>query len=137
MKKIKLLPHTADVGIEVEADSFQELFAGALLGMNEILKKGYCQNANTFPISHEITLESVDQIALLIDFLNLVLAYSNEKKALFCRVEFQGLNERFLKAEIFGEKVDSFEEDIKAATYHGAEIIKKGEKYEVQILFDI
>ncbi len=137
MQTYKLLPHTGDVAIEVEADSLEELFYGALLGMNDILKKGICEHEMHINQTQDIEIASHDATTLLIDFLNEVLFHSNERKTVFCHLDFQHLDHQSLRAEIRGERIDHFDEEIKAVTYHGAQIMKKGELYEVQILFDI
>jgi len=137
MQNFKILPHPADVAIEVESDTLQELFYGALLGMNEIIKKGICEHEMHINQTREIEISSHDATSLLIDFLNEVLFHSNERKAVFCHLDIQTMDNQFLRAELRGEKIDHFDEEIKAATYHGAQIMKKGDKFEVQILFDI
>jgi len=48
------------------------------------------------------------------------------------------LTETEIEVKVFGRKVEEFEEDIKAVTYHEAEV-KKNEKgeYETMLVFDI
>lgn len=137
MQNYKLLPHTGDVAIEVEADSLEELFYGALLGMNDIIKKGICDHEMHINQTQDIEIASHDATTLLIDFLNEVLFHANERKTVFCHADFQVLDHQFLRVEIRGEKIDHFDEEIKAVTYHGAQIMQKAGKYEVKILFDI
>lgn len=137
MRNYKLLPHTADVRLYVEADTPEELFKGALNGMAEILKKGFCAE-KIETASKMLNIESIDQTSLLIDFLSEALQYSHEEKIIYCRVKIIKLEEKSLEAEIFGRGADGFDEDIKAVTYHEAEI-RKNEKgnWEVTIVFDI
>lgn len=138
MKSHKILAHTADTRLYAEGSSRAELFEAALEGMNRIIKKNGCGENGEFPLVKNIAVSSVDFTSLLIDFLSEVLAFSHEERALFCRVEFSKLTENDLVAKIFGKKADGFDEDIKAVTYHEAEI-RKNEKgnWETVIVFDI
>lgn len=138
MKAFKLLSHTADVRLQVKASTLEELFSIALAGMNELIKKEACQDKNDFTIEKKITLSSVDTTALLIDFLSEVLSLSHKEGAVFCRVAFTELNNESLRAIIKGKQVDSFDEDVKAVTYHEAEVKKnKQGNWETVIVFDV
>lgn len=137
MRHYKLLPHTADMRLYVEADTLSELFKGALNGMCDILKK----DASSLKIetkSKNIEINSLDITSVLIDFLSEVLQYIQEERSIYCRVKILSLSKTNLKAEIFGRKTENFDRDIKAVTYHEAEV-KKNEKgnWEVTIVFDV
>ena len=74
---------------------------------------------------------------LLIDFLNEALSLSQIHKEAYMVVRFSSFSETELEGELEG-KPAVFGEDIKAVTYHGAEIIKSNSgDYEIIILFDI
>lgn len=138
MKSHKILAHTADTRLYAEGSSLAELFEAAMEGMNRIIKKNGCGESGEFPLVKNIAVSSVDLTSLLIDFLSEVLAFSHEERALFCRVEFLKLAENSLTAKIFGKKADGFDEDIKAVTYHEAEV-KKNKKgnWKTVVIFDI
>jgi len=131
-----MLEHTADVRIFVQGDSLEELFLDAVYGMMEILKpKVDNQKQGT---QRAITLEAVDITALLIDFLNEVLLASQIYKEAYNKVIFKTLSLRSLEAILRGVAVRSFDEDIKAVTYHEAEIRRTEDgKWETMIIFDI
>lgn len=136
MRRYEILEHTADLRLKTEGDSLEELFLAALEGMNNVIKKDICSDVPKLVV--EIKLAAIDETALLIDFLSEVLTKSHERKAVFCKVEFQSLKASEFKAKIFGVPVDQFDEDIKAVTYHEANIIKNAqENYETMIVFDI
>ena len=134
------LPHVADVRLKAEGDSLEELFTAALEGMNNLIKTSSCpaKKEDDQQLKEKIEISSVDATSLLIDFLSEVLTYSQVNKAIYCRVKFEKLTNNFLSATIFGNRVDTFDEDIKAVTYHEAEI-KKDEKgiFSTIIIFDI
>lgn len=138
MHKIQFLPHTADVSIQVEADTLEELYLASLHGMNRILKEGFCERKPPVKVEREVSIRSVDPTTLLIDFLSSVLTHTYLDRALFCLLDIRTLDDHSIQAVVKGSRVDFFEDDIKAVTYHNAELIQteKG-KWETAIVFDI
>lgn len=138
MYNYSFLAHTADVSIMVKGDTLEELFLGSLLGMNQILKEGYCDQSYSPSLTQEISVRSVDTTTLLIDFLSAVLTHSYLEKVLFCEIEFEELTQNFIHANVKGSSVDFFEDDIKAVTYHGAEVVQcEDHSWATPIIFDI
>jgi SHS2 domain-containing protein len=137
MKKFNLIDHTADVRLFVQADSQKELFLAALQGMAAIISPANC-NADTFTITHTISLTTHDPTILLIDFLSEALTLSHVYKALFCSATFTILTPNQLEALVHGIPVAQFDEDIKAVTYHEAEIVQDNQgNLSTMIVFDI
>jgi SHS2 domain-containing protein len=138
MKKYQLLPHIADVRLQVKASTLPELFTAALEGMNELINKKAGKEISDFTINKKIILLSADITTLLIDFLSEILTSSHKEGAVFGRVIFSKLNNKSLQAIIKGKKVGTFDEDIKAVTYHEAEVKKnKQGNWETVVVFDI
>lgn len=136
MRKYELISHIADVRLRVEADSLPELFVAAIEGMNSIIKEK--REERKEKSSKIIKIQSPDKTALLIDFLNEVLYQSQANKEIYTEVKFLEFSETALKAEIYGQKVEEFDEDIKAVTYHEAEIVKNERgNFETVIVLDI
>ena len=131
----EILPHTADVRLKASGKTPEELFSEALKGMMTIAKPAIKNSAES--ARRHISVVSSDQTALLIDFLNEALSLSQINKEAYTSARFSRFSETELEGELEGKSA-VFGEDIKAATYHGAEIIKTGRGgYEVTILFDI
>jgi SHS2 domain-containing protein len=131
----EVIGHTADLRLKVHGRSLPELFSEAVKGMMEILAPG----AETEPkVTREIRIESANLTALLVDFLNEVLTLSQTNKEVYTEVALDKLTETALRAELRGHSVRGFEEDIKAVTYHEAQVSKnvKGE-WETTLVFDI
>lgn len=138
MKTFKVLPHTADVRLWVEGQNLEELFEAALEGLSSFIKKSPVELKKGRPIEESIELDAPDFTALLIDFLSLVLTLSSERKAVFTGVTFNYLNDKTLKGIIKGFETDGFDDDIKAVTYHEAEIKRnQAGNLETIIVFDI
>jgi SHS2 domain-containing protein len=142
MKDWKILDHTADLRISVKGSNLKDLFGAALEAMAGIEKRGTRLKRRTDVkgayITHDIEVNAENATLLLIDFLNQVLSLSQVEHAVFYDVEFEELSKTSLIAHVSGTKVDGFDEDIKAVTYHEADV-KRNEKgdYETKIVFDI
>lgn len=138
MKTIDYLSHTADVRMMLRADSASELFEAALEGMNQIIKENGCQVPRSFPLIRGINLKSENLTTLLIEFLGEVLTQSHLNKALFCKLQIEHLSEREISASIHGYTVEEIDEDIKAVTYHEANVRRNAtNQYETILVFDI
>ena len=140
MIRYELIPHTADIRLKVSGATKEELFTAALQGMASIIKKDMQANkiTETNEIKKEIKIKLPDLTSLLIDFLSEVLTACHTQKTVFCSVAFLKLNENELHAIIKGAKVDAFDEDIKAVTYHEADVRKNASgDLETVIVFDI
>jgi SHS2 domain-containing protein len=137
MNRFEILPHTADVRLKVTGDSLEELFTAALEGMNNIIKNDL-GNTGLPEYFEKIKINSTDESMLIIDFLSEVLTLSHKNKVLYNIKTFDVLEKNKLEIIIEGNKVDGFDEDIKAVTYTEAEIIKNSlNEFETIIVFDI
>jgi len=132
----RFLEHTADVRMEVKGKDLKGLFSGAMAGMMAFLRPKVL--GEIVGVKRQISLSSPDATALLVDFLGEVLRLSQTNKEAYHKAVFHKLSENSLEAELFGVPVESFEDDIKAVTYHEAKVAKneKGE-WQTLIVFDI
>jgi len=134
MKNYEILEHRADLKIRAFGKTKKELFLNMLLGMSE------SQKTEVLPIKVKkaIKIKSLDLSALLVDFLSEILYLSQVNKEIYNDVKFTKLEDKELEAEIFGQKVERFGEDIKAATHHDLDVHQKEDgSWEATILFDI
>ncbi|HKJ34856.1 MAG TPA: archease [Balneolales bacterium] len=138
MQNIRFQSHIADIRMKIESDSLPELFLAGLSGMNQLLKKYPEQNNGESAILRTINIKSVDTTTMLIDFLSEVLTLSHIDQAVFTEVDFNHLSDHEISAIIKGIKLDHFDEDVKAVTYHEANIKQnqKG-KWSTIVIFDI
>lgn len=132
------LEHTADIRIRLDANTIGGLFQAGVLSLAEILKPGFCTKQKEFPVRAELKVESLDSTALLVDFLSDILTLCHTNQVIYCKVEVQHLSETDILAKLFGSPVDRFEDDIKAVTYHEAEVRKnKSGGWSSMIIVDI
>lgn len=130
------LEHTADIRMQIKGRTLAELFQDALLGMVKIMDPA--PPKEMLNIKRKIIIKATDATALLIDFLNETLSLMHSKRESYTSVRFRPITEHSLKAELKGYKAESFGEDIKAVTYHEADIQKnESGEWSVVIIFDI
>jgi SHS2 domain-containing protein len=138
MYEVISLAHTADIRLKIEAATLDDLFRGGLVSMGNIMKENLCGEKGSFRISRNIDVSAPDTSVLLIDFLSEVLTISHAQKVIFCKLKIQYLDELNIRAFIYGRKIDSFDEAIKAVTYHEAEVFRnKNNRWQTNLIFDI
>jgi len=128
--------HTADIRLLVTGDNLAELFSEALAALMELI---YPDVKKISPITdRQVELTAPDSTALLVDFLGQALTLAQTHKEVYSKVEFKLLNNERLSAVIAGDKVDRFEEDVKAVTYHEAEVKKNDQgQWQTTLVLDI
>lgn len=136
--KYEFLPHTADIRMRIEAENLPLLFLAGLRGMGQIIKENHClKNVRTEIISNTM-VQSGDITCLLVDFLSDALTSSYTEKAVFCELRVMEFSEQLIRGEISGSGVNRFDEEIKAVTYHEAEVRQnEAGNWETIIVFDI
>lgn len=133
--------HTADVRVKGHAPTLEELFCEMAEGMMSFA--GGKEKTEDVNIQlREVKVSSPDETALLVDFLNEILSLSHINKETYGNIKINKLERGEdvveIEADLEGVEVSEFEEDIKAVTYHEAEVKKndKGE-WEASLIFDI
>ncbi|MCD6574913.1 archease [Candidatus Aerophobetes bacterium] len=138
MKKYEFINHTADIGIRVKGENLAELFSNAGYAMFDIIadiSRVHPQKAT------DIKIPGGEIEDILIDWLRELLCRFNTDGWLFKEFNIHKLDKTGLEATCRGEKIDpskhTLKTEIKAVTYHGVEVIKNNNLWEVQIIFDI
>lgn len=146
MKKFEVIEHTADMGIKAYGKDLAELFTNAAYGMASLITDLEKVNPKD---SEDISLEAENREELLVSWLNEIIYLSASKSMLFSKFEVSEIDEKHLKAKIFGEEFDitrhQIETEFKAATYHRLKISNlKGDDstlpegiLQAEIIFDI
>lgn len=137
MPRFEVIDHTADVGIVAYGKDLKEAFANAAFGMFSLIADLEKVRGS---ISREIDVQSTDQEALLVDWLNELLYLFDVEHIIFKRFEITALSQKKLKAKVYGEKIDTSRHQlktaVKAATYHMLKI-EKNKGVRVQLILDI
>jgi len=136
MKKYQILGTTADIKLRVKANSLEQLFEQAALGMMEILG---AEIKDTEKLRNkEIEIRSSNINSLLIDFLNEILYRVGVDKEVYNDFEVKIRNNIELICRAKATSFERLDLEIKAATYSDLKIEKdKNGKWQVEVLFDI
>jgi SHS2 domain-containing protein len=119
---IKIESHTADVRIRLHANTLEDLFSEGMKAIYTILQPKGRSRDNKHKMS--VKLKGTDDTVFLIDFLNEVLSDSLIHKVVYHKISFFNKSEEFLDIGLEGYPVNSFNKDVKAVTYHEAEILQ-------------
>lgn len=134
----RLLEHTADMGIEVEAESLEDLFAEAALGLREVIfdgSRGWALDTYTLEARGE------DEGEMLVDFLAEVL-FLVESRGLFpatiASLVIEGSSVRAgIGAEPFDSERHVVEREVKAVTFHQLRVERLGGLWRAQVYLDL
>lgn len=130
----ELVQHTADVRLRVSGATLEDLFRDAVLGMYAVMRG---QAHGDERIEREIVVdESADTTALLVDFLNEVLNRAHIGREMFDEVAFTRFEATSVTAIVRGSRAE-FEEDVKAVTYHEAEVRFESGAWTTMLVFDL
>jgi SHS2 domain-containing protein len=92
-------------------------------------------------VEREVTIQSSDREALLVDWLNELLYLFDVDRIIFSRFDITELSQNSLKARAYGEKMDisrhKLKTSVKAATYHMLRVDEGKNGVEVQFILDI
>jgi SHS2 domain-containing protein len=103
MGRWRTIEHTADLGLEVEASSLEELFAAAAHGMTGVLmgsESGSLGGERNATVSRELDLQAPDIEALLVDWLRELLYIQISEGLLFATANIEALDESRLLARV-------------------------------------
>lgn len=133
MKMFKEKEHTADLALEVEAESMESLFSESARGMFYLM---YGKIKNKKKVKFNIDLDSFSNENLLVDFLNELL-YLNETRDFILSSPSIKIKNNSLNANLYGYTGKEKKISIKAATYHNLKITKRENLHRTQITFDV
>jgi SHS2 domain-containing protein len=130
----RLLAHTADVALAVRGATLEELFANAAAGMFDQLADAASAGCS---IRRSISVEGGDAEALLVAWLSeLLFLFETRREVYRCfTVTFPSPGRLEGRAE--GDVCRAVKRPIKAVTYHGLRVQRRGRSYQATIVFDV
>ena len=133
----KLLDHTADVVIEAEGDSWEEVFKDIATGMFEaMVDVSKVREARCF----EVEVEGEDIGELLFNFLNELLVLKDAYGHVFSGFYITIQGGRKLKGKVCGDKVKPEYEphgDVKAVSLHNFVVEERDGKKFARVVVDL
>ncbi len=148
MKPYRLIPHTADIGIEVEGADLAEVLERAAYGLLDViadLERVEPRERETVALPDP---PPEDEGELLVRWLEELLYRFETERRLFCRFRVDpaplaaGPPYAGFRAEVEGEPVDparhAFKTAVKAITYHELEVgPKPSGGYGARVILDL
>ena len=117
MTVFEIAQHTADIRIHIRAASVEELFADSIRALMHAMEPEG-RGASTAVI---LEVDSPDVTALLVDLLNELLLRCHTERVMFEPVTI-ALRDGLVIAKLTSVGVDGFDDDVKAVTYHEADV---------------
>ena len=132
------IEHTADIGVRCKAPTLERLFECAARAMFEIIvPPDSVEPARAVPVA--VKAPSLEE--LFVSWLTELLYIWESRRMLLSSFAIRKISSDALEAEVSGETYDAdrhdLQSEIKAATYHDLRIERKGDSWEVQVIFDV
>ena len=132
------LPHTADLAWRLWGKDLPELFENAGRALSATLTdRRYLRGR----AAREVSLDSIDREALLVDWLNHLLYLFDVDGFLGRDFQVESLTPEHLKARVTGESFDPARHPertaVKAATFHHLSIVPVKDGWEATVVLDL
>lgn len=138
MARCRMLDHTADLGIEVSADSVEELFAHTAVYIISLMVDLETINVTKTKV---ISANGVDRDDVWVNFFRELLYQINAGLFLFSECNIIQMDEHHVAAEIKGESFQperhAMKTEIKAVTYHQAGVTNDEGVWRGTVIFDV
>ena len=137
MPSLRLIEHTADIGLELRASTLEELFHQAALGLLQVLGP---QPPARSQMSHSVTLEGSEPAELLVGWLNEILFLLETRHFLPAEFTVHAVGEVQLRGVIRGQKLEPaqrLQREVKAATWHQLLLQRDGDSWFARIYLDL
>lgn len=127
--------HTSEIGLQVQAPSFPELLAEAGRGLARLMLREVPAEAEGE--TREIEVSSHDRESLLVDWLNEILYVA--ETGLWVPLEFEVLEatDSRLRVRARGVTVEVSPSMVKAATFHGLEVVETADGVSAEVILDV
>ena len=138
MKPYTTFNHTADLGLAITGASEEKLFANAAFAVFDLITDlGRVEPRET----RRILVEGDSREDLLINFLREILYLYNGERWLLKEIRVIKIDQKSLEAEARGEPFDEHKhkifKEIKAVTYHQAEVRNTPDGWAARVIFDV
>ena len=137
-RTFRMASHTADVAVDIYGSDIPELLLNAASALNAIV----FAEVDIQPRMHRtVSLDSVDDDTLLIDWLNELIYLLDAEQAVFSDFVVARHTTGIAEIRCRGERLDParhrLAREVKAATYHGAHIRTDARGYTARVIFDV
>ena len=139
--QMRFLEHTADVGLEITADTLPDVFRTAAAGMFELLLGARQLRAVQRALASDertLSLHADDVAQLLVDFLRELLYWHESAGVCAVQVDFDSLTEHQLEARAQCARYSRAPiREIKGVTYHQLQVRQEKRGWHARVIFDV
>ncbi len=131
----EFLDHVSELRLRLRASSFGDLCVEGGRALGSVLTEG----TETTPVAdrRDLALRARDGAALLVDWLNELLYLADVERWVATDFEVVEASESVLRVRCTGVRVSRSPSRIKAATFHGLEIARRGGRVEADVVLDV
>lgn len=137
-KDFQILEHTADIGIQAQAETLSGLFVSIACGLSDVLSES---DPPTPDKTVAVEVEGGDYEELLVNWLNEILYLLESRKLFPVGFLIDSLDSEHLKGRVHGFTLDSdkarLDREVKSATYHQLKVEKEGGTWSARIYLDL
>ena len=129
---------TADLGIEAWGFGLEDAFTSAVHGLASLLSDS---SGSDHHLTRKIRIQAGSLPSLLVQLLNEIIYLEDTENFLPGKITRLKIRNNRLDATltgaIFDPEIHTLNAHIKAATYHGLEIVEEGDEVRVKVIFDV
>ena len=134
----EILEHTADIRIRVKAQDLAALFTRAAAAMFDIIaekRSGKSVERRELKVVQEA--QSLEE--LFINWLNELLSLASVGQQIFTDFLIDKIDEGRVEARVMAESAGCYKvnKEIKAATYHQLQVLRTGDGWKAEVIFDV
>ena len=134
-----LLDHTADMGILVRGINIKSLFEEAAKSMMYIMITYPPDLKKTHAV--KVSIRGNDLPDLMVRWLGEILYLFHGEKAVVTRITISSISRTMLEASLktvpFDSNLYDIRYELKAVTYHQAQVTRKDKYWEARFIFDL
>ncbi len=132
----KFLEHTADVKFQADGKNLEEAFENSALALKETIAPGVKIAGEEERV---IEVSGKDKEKLLYEFLEEFLYLLDSEGFIFSRIKSIEIENNELNAVVLGDNIKNYNisNKVKAVTYNGMFVKKKGNKFICQVVLDV
>ena len=124
--------HTAELQLELEAQTEEELFAVALTAFGELVGR----DDHGSRAQHDVSASASDRAALLAEWLGELVFLAETEHFVPERVLSLQLDDSALSASVEGRRGEPAHL-VKSVTYHNLELARDGEGWRARVVLDV
>lgn len=137
-RKYRIFDHTADLGLEIYGHTIEELFANAAYALSDVTT-----NVQSVASREEraLSIDGSDRTDVFVNFLREILYLINGEGLVLKTCRIDAMTPHSVTATVVGEAFVSgrhvVKAEIKAITYHQAEVLQTETGWKGRVICDV